>query len=251
MNNYHYIVCKLVNGEFFFRLTCCFNSSLNWFWQVLSGFQPISPHDACCSGVQVHSRVHVLPYIAQLPLAPPPPLRAFDFSPLELSRQDVPHAAQNGLMFPGTFQVELEAADAAALVARLLGFCGHGGSCGGGERTGIHSVRRNWSSEREGRQRGAASSSLVTCAVTPPTTEAHSPLLHNSWKLNFASTDKRLQLCSTLRAAHWFQPQLVSQGSESELWESISTVCFWSISILWIESESSYVICNKLYFSIF
>lgn len=46
--------------------------------------------------------------------------------PLELSRQDISHTAENGLVLPRPFQVELEAADAAALIARLLGFCGHG-----------------------------------------------------------------------------------------------------------------------------
>lgn len=83
-----------------------------------------------CICVHVHSRVHVLRSTAPHSPHTLPPFHStigvFVFLPLEISRQDFPHAAENGLMLPRTLQVELKAAHAAALVARLLGFCGHG-----------------------------------------------------------------------------------------------------------------------------
>lgn len=81
----------------------------------------------------------------------------------------------------------------------------------------VHSerpCRRPVTSERQ-RQRGISFSSPFTCTVTPPSPLPLRPtsrccITLESWTLLL---QKRLQLCSTFRPAHWFQPCHLSHRS--------------------------------------
>lgn len=156
------------------------------------------------------------------------------FLPLELSRQDVAHAAQNGLVLPRPFQVELKAADAAALIARLLGFCGHVWFLWGKKNDSLlHSGRTNLTvRSKHARSRPVTSEqrrvdtggdffqlsvNLHRYSSLAPASEAHSLLLHNSCKLNFASISE-----AAAAVRHFQSRSLISAGRAPSF---ISSLC--------------------------
>lgn len=183
-------------------------------------------------GMCAHSHVHALRSRAQHPVKPLPPSprrRSVCFLPLELSRQDVSHAAQNGLVLPRPFQVELKAADAAALIARLLGFCGHGCFLWGEKNDSLlHSGRTNLTvRSKHARSRPVTSEqrrvdtegdsfqlsvNLHCYSSLAPASEAHSLWLHNSCKLNFASISE-----AAAAVQHFQSRSLISAGRPRHL----------------------------------